>query len=276
MPKAKKTFTSRSKTSSVIGPSKPLPTSDLPTLRDTLAYIALLEEGGRSVNSSLFHEVAVEVKKIYERANSSLPTVDNAAVVKKLDYFRKKQLYFQRSNTHDAKRIHFDKNLDKMLEILVCQCPMVDKEGIIKIKCNCPVNKKIPSEELPFIFAQRNQSESRPLLQIGKLDVITTKKMKKKEARKEHENSLLRERTQTERTQSELKDIARRNQQFVESMAENDIQQSEREESDRETTDCEKTDPSISFNIKGEYTFLDATTHLYKRSCPSVGPSVGP
>ena len=22
--------------------------------------------------------------------------------------------------------------------------------------------------------------------------------------------------------------------------------------------------------------FLDATTHLYKRSCPSVGPSVGP
>ena len=256
MPKAKKTLTSRSKTSSVIGSSKPLPPSDLPTLRDTLAYIALLEEGGRSVNSSLFHEVAVEVKKIYERANSSLPTVDNAAVVKKLDYFRKKQLYFQRSNTHDAKRIHFDKNLDKMLEILVCQCPMVDEEGIIKIKCNCPVNKKIPSEELPFIFAQRNQSESRPLLQIGKLDVITTKKMKKKEARKEHENSLLRERTQTERTQSELKDIARRNQQFVESMAENDIQQSEREESDRETTDCEKTDPSISFNIKGEYTFF--------------------
>ena len=27
---------------------------------------------------------------------------------------------------------------------------------------------------------------------------------------------------------------------------------------------------------KKKKTFLDATTHLYKRSCPSVGPSVGP
>ena len=251
MPKSKKKLASRSNASSVIGPSRPLPPSDLPTLRDTLAYIALLEEGGRPVNFSLFQDVAVEVKKIYERANSSLPIVENVAIAKKLDYFHKKQLYFQRSKTHDAKRAQFNKNLDKVLEILICQCPMVNEEETIKIKCDCPVNKKIPLEELPFIFAQRNRSETRPLLQIGKLDVVTTKKMKKREARKQRENSLLQEgMIQSTRTESE--DITRQNQQFIESMAGEDIQQSVREEIDREEIDCEETDPSISFNIRGE------------------------
>ena len=75
--------------------------------------------------------------------------------------------------------------------------------------------------------------------------------MKKREARKQRENSLLQEgMIQSTRTESE--DITRQNQQFIESMAGEDIQQSVREEIDHEEIDCEETDPSISFNVRGD------------------------
>ena len=50
----------------------------------------------------------------------------------------------------------------------------------------------------------------------------------------------------------------------------------------RETADTNKNDhnqlgwPERFSEKESNETFLDATTHLYKRSCPSLGPSVGP
>ena len=180
MPKSKKKLAARSGTSNVVGPSKPLPLSDLPTLRDSLAFVGLLEEEGRKVDFALMLEVVGEIEKIYARASTSLTLLKKHSIANKLWRARQKQLYFQQSHTHDDKRIAFEKKLDLIFEVLVCQCPMTEDEMGIQIMCSCPLEVKIPKDELPFIFAQRNRSSSLPTLQIGRLDLPKTKIMKKK------------------------------------------------------------------------------------------------
>ena len=238
MPKSKKKLAARSGTSNVVGPSKPLPLSDLPTLRDSLAFVGLLEEEGRKVDFALMLEVVGEIEKIYARASTSLTLLKKHSIANKLWRARQKQLYFQQSHTHDDKRIAFEKKLDLIFEVLVCQCPMTEDEMGIQIMCSCPLEVKIPKDELPFIFAQRNRSSSLPTLQIGRLDLPKTKIMKKKEERKQHEMARLQEHTQ-QTVMAQEEEAAWKTQQLSECLAADDIH---------------RTDDSddITFGIKGE------------------------
>ena len=238
MPKSKKKLSVRSGSSNVVGPSKPLPLSDLLTLRDELAFVALLEEGGRKVDFTLLQEVVGEVEKIYARASTSLTLSKPRAIAVKLWKARQKQLYFQRSNSCDDKRIAFDKKLDLVFEVLVCQCPMTENEMGIQIMCSCPLDVKIPKDEFPFIFAQRNRNLSLPTLQIGRLDVPKTKAMKKKEERKQHEMTRLQEHTrQIDKAKAE--ETAWKSQQLSECLAADETHQTDGSD-------------DITFEIKGK------------------------
>ena len=77
---------SRSNCCNIVGPSKELPLTDLPTNRDVLAYLNFLKE--RSVNkcdnSLLALDVAERVTYVYHRVGTNLPLIAGHSIVNKL------------------------------------------------------------------------------------------------------------------------------------------------------------------------------------------------
>ena len=137
------------------------------------------------INYGLYDEVAQSVIGIYARASTCLALIKIHSIINKLKRKYEKQIHLQRSNTLTNKRKEFDDEIDNLFEVLVCQCPMwKNDEDAVEIDCSCPLNDKIPSAELEFVYAQRFCKSDSPALQIGRVDIPTTKKLKKNEEKK--------------------------------------------------------------------------------------------
>ena len=61
-----------------------------------------------------------------------------------------------------------------------------------QIDCHCPLSDKIPLAELEFVYAQRYRKSDSPALQIGGIDIPTTKKLQKNEEKKVHYHTIYR------------------------------------------------------------------------------------
>ena len=138
--------------SSVIGPSKELPKSDLPTLRDVLAYIFFLcvsiivfgewmsvnamklmakilallqftfiimvvylnsnQEAGRALNYGLYEDVAQEVIGVYARASTCLALIKIHSIIVKLKRGYERKVQSRRQSLSESKQKEFDDKLD--------------------------------------------------------------------------------------------------------------------------------------------------------------------
>ena len=147
----------------VIGPSKPLPTSDLPTLRDVLQQVLLLKESkdSRTPTSSILEEVAVMVKEIWARANVRL--IDSDARISDKAVFAKIRENWQcvvaqmdkrrgKKKNRGGAGEPFSERLDKLFPILHCHCPFISCAeakcesadcDAVHIFCTCPKAKKV-------------------------------------------------------------------------------------------------------------------------------------
>ena len=240
MPKKRAHSNSRSLDSSIVGASKPLPTSDLPSLRDVCAYIRLLNEGGRDIDFSCFTKVAEDIIGIYAKASTSLVVWEKFAIANKIKRKYNRLLYFQQSNSPtNPLRKKFDIELDSLFEVLKCQCKMQkDTNDVIQLNCQCPRTDRIPPEEVEFLYTQRHRDTKLPLLQIGKIDIPSTKKMKRKENLKQRQEE--RELEHAQNKQKEKEDEKKwREEQLSECL---------KSEEKRDTND----DPCVSFNLRGK------------------------
>ena len=146
-----------------------------------VSYVNSNQEAGRVLNYGLYEDVAQEVIGVYARASTCLALIKIHSIIVKHKRGYERQVQSRRQSLSESKQKEFDDKLDCLFEVLSCQCPMSknDDDEEVTIQCGCPLNQKIPKSELRFVYAQRNRKDKAPALQIGRLDVPTTKKLQK-------------------------------------------------------------------------------------------------
>ena len=181
----------------------------------------------------------------YARASTSLALIDVHSIANKLKRKYDLAIKLNASTSSTIKRDNFTKELDSLFGVLECKCRMWrdNDDDPVQIECKCPLSKKIPSSELEFVFTQRHRESKAPALQIGRLDIPATKKLKKKQAKKLREKELAEEH-EAKMLQEKLEEKNLRQEQLSEFLA-------------SQETDCHgeapvRNDPDISFDIKGK------------------------
>ena len=138
----------------IVGDSSELPTADLPTLRNVLAYGLLLKERSTVAshlisNQDLAKELCVAIKNIWGIVNIVIK--DDRNVIKRIksDWEMMTKISTKKAKKKDE-RIFKDK-LDRCFNILTCRCPYVSCsemncagcKNLIHICCKCPKDFKI-------------------------------------------------------------------------------------------------------------------------------------
>ena len=125
----------------VVGPSADLLASDLPTLRDVLAYglflkESLLKRSNEIALRELSKQVCADLKQVWARANHTLmaPDVvylDQNVENKFIDDWNLMRLV-KNEKLNKKKEATWRAKLDKLFNILVCQCPFL---GCSEVDC---------------------------------------------------------------------------------------------------------------------------------------------
>ena len=145
----------------LVGCSAELPVSELPTLRNVLARAKLVKERsvGKISNLEVAKVVAEEVKKLYSKVNAVLLTkiISDRSLIRKIETHVKAEYEIENKKGKNVKtrKENLGKKLDKLFNILHCQCPFVDCETFkgcqnkaccvnkIHIQCTCPRDQKV-------------------------------------------------------------------------------------------------------------------------------------
>ena len=142
----------------ILGPSKPLPVADLPTLRDTLLQVLLMKEGTMVQGKSrIFELVALKVVELWSRVNVRL--VDPAIRVSHYALVKRIKRWWNAITALTSKKKKKPKHdddlqgkLDKLFNILHCSCDFItcetakcvnDKYTQVHIDCSCTREKKV-------------------------------------------------------------------------------------------------------------------------------------
>ena len=173
------------------GPSAELPDDgDLFTMKDVLAACEReLEISPNSSHSSIAEKIAPKIVAKWKENNPELVLIADKSIKTKIirsmttaEDIRLKKL------TKKQKDIFFQK-LDKLFDLLVCQCPIDDCPGDtcrkktcpgVHADCLCERPYRIPIIELQFVRDQRAKVGHRGKMQMGKPD--------RKEAKRQEEN----------------------------------------------------------------------------------------
>ena len=145
----------------LVGCSAELPVSELPTLRNVLARAKLVKERsvGKISNLEVAKVVADEVKNLYSKVNAVLLTkiIGDSSLTRKIETQIKAQYEIENKKGKNLKmrKENFEKQLDKLFNILRCQCPFIECETFkgcqdraacvnkIHIQCICPRDQKV-------------------------------------------------------------------------------------------------------------------------------------
>lgn len=121
--------------------------------------------------------VAKKVENIFKK--SSIPIVSHTRVLQMLTTYHKKfltlkQMFLRNQIGLRSKRDDFVSSAAELFDIAACKC-------ISFSSCNCPKERKVPIIEQPFLLDQRTRRIGR----IGSVDLPETKKITKRNERKE-------------------------------------------------------------------------------------------
>ena len=144
----------------VIGPSKALPTADLPTLRDVLQQVLLLKESRptKEKSISVFEDVTSMVVEKWRHASIRLvqpeTRISNPSIHQKIErsWERITSYRGKKKGRGRSKGDDFHAKLDKLFSILICHCPFISCEvakcqeqdcAKAHISCTCPLAHKV-------------------------------------------------------------------------------------------------------------------------------------
>ena len=181
-----------------LGNSAPLPVSDLPTSRDILKQCMLLrEQNPKDEAAFTVPQMATEAASlaipVWHRANANLALppvcVEKPLLARRLEWkWKLLASIVSKRKVHRRTKAKFEAELDRVFDILTCQCPFL---SCVESKCNepdcetphirctCPLASKIPHLELAFIRDQRQKVGTKGGMHIGKLDKEETARQTK-------------------------------------------------------------------------------------------------
>ena len=126
----------------IVGESSELPNSDLPTVRNILAYGLLLKERSAEAshlvsNQDLANELCVAVKNVWARVNVQIISEgviqNDKNIIKRIksDWEMMTKVSNKKAKKKDEQL--FMEKLDRAFNILTCHCPFVSCQ---EVKCN--------------------------------------------------------------------------------------------------------------------------------------------
>ena len=189
--------------SKLIGGAKDLLPSELPTLRQCFQYSVLVEE--RSVNTltnrDKFKVVNNAIRSLWLSVHPLLVLQSEKYTLDRLTKEWDSAQKVAPQNANVTLKNDFLHHLDKLFDILKCQCKIISCDDSLcngcpvkaHISCMCPGAVKIPSPELEFITVQRSKVGIKGNIQIGSVDTKETKRvtklLKRKASREEADNT---------------------------------------------------------------------------------------
>ena len=185
---------------SYLGPSAPLPVSDLPTLRDVLKQCQLLrEQNPKSEKDFTIWEMSEQalalILPIWTRANVKLVQEpirlnDNQIARRIKTNWEVLAKLAGKQKVDKRQKTRFEADIDRLFSILTCECQFIDciesqcnepNCQMPHIKCSCPLASKIPRLELSYIKDQRQKAGTKGCLQMDKVDKVETARQLKGE-----------------------------------------------------------------------------------------------
>ena len=196
----------------IIGPSKPMTETELPTLRDVLAAGILQKESCSNVSQvdmlQFTRTLTKQILAVYHKANSQfkpgLILITEKSIVNKVErkWTEVISLVNRKVKSTVKKKEVFMKNMDKLFNIFYCKCEIITcfqrgckEDCLLKLHiiCDCPRDHKIPLLEIPFVKDQREKI-GRGKLEMGGIDFEETERLQR----------------QIDRTRKDLESLMRR------------------------------------------------------------------
>lgn len=165
----------------------------LPTYEDVMKYYLWVRNDCKVKLNNVNPSVSVVADKVAERIEeiwrtASLPFISRQRIVQRIrtyneKYKKIKKHLFRKAfplTTLEMKLKTFQKDSKKLFDISTCKCVSFDQ-------CSCPKSKRIPEIERTFLIDQRTFRQ----MSIGRLDMKTTEKLKKRADRKQKETEAM-------------------------------------------------------------------------------------
>jgi hypothetical protein len=228
--------------SEYLGKGKEMLQTELPTLRDCLRYGILLKETDPAFSnkftptSVLAKAILIEIKQRWQRANFKFQPpviVQDKVVLDKLTAMWDKAYKIScKKVTSQPDISRLETQLDKLLDMTKCRCPMFDcdadevkctgchcqEEGCTgcpkyvsqlppcHVVCTCLAKQRIPLMELPFIRAQREKVGSKSGAMIVNVDEkehkkqmeIAKKKLEREQKKQRKDEKVLKQQEEAE------------------------------------------------------------------------------
>ena len=145
------------------GPPTGLPdTCSLYTLRDVLAGVEFEKLQQPELNNSQIHNIIEnKVRQKFQQANPHLALITASSATSKIRRAFISATLLGSKKLKSNKKKHFLASLDKLFDLVICQCEIVDcavgdhKYESVHINCNCERKDKIPNMELAWLRDQR-------------------------------------------------------------------------------------------------------------------------
>ena len=172
----------------LLGAASELPVAELPTLRQCLQYVLLVEDQclTRLTKRDKIAMVVEKLMGIWEAVNPLLPvSLPKSVIERLLNEYEKARAVTKpgRAQSDDSDYTKFCERLDKLFDICKCRCTIVECNEYVDcdgcefeahVLCSCRRANKIPKME--FMSAQRSKVGEKSTMQIGRVDKVESKR----------------------------------------------------------------------------------------------------
>lgn len=203
MPKLTKIGRTRKEKESLFGgvPS-PLPVDEPCTYRGLIQcfyHLRDLDNSERIKLNDIATQISAELHSVWLKVNSSLPILSQYSIFKKVMIVLDTVVDINHNRASVVKEANLNKKLDTLFDISLCKCSLSAQKCSSKwVHCNlsncslthyvcvCPIDKRVPPEEVLYLRDQRSKvglrgkyqmsshvdSNSAPVPRDGRQDVI--------------------------------------------------------------------------------------------------------
>ena len=126
-----------------------------------------------------FQEVISKVRSIWLSANPLLPLQNEKSSLDRLVKEWKYILVHLKEHANVTLKNDFEVRMDRLFDICTCKCIIYDCVAFANcdgcdtkahINCSCPIQRRIPLNELNLMYIQRNKIGVKSEIQIGSVD----------------------------------------------------------------------------------------------------------
>ena len=147
-------------------------------------------------NSKIHENVEKKIRKKFYQANPRLPLITESSACSKIRRDFESADLLDKKRLKSKKKKHFNDSLDRVFDLVICQCELVDcdeedhKCGGVHVICNCVKKDKIPKMELAWLKDQRTKIGTKgEKFIMGRVDRKEAKLHKKKVIKDENKNA---------------------------------------------------------------------------------------